>query len=300
MLRLGLCCIFRKEPIRFRATTASNLRKLSRPSQLAKLSQLCLHNSQSLLAAVKFVHTSGIGAFRVLSPFFPRYTHPEVGYRLEDLPDRDQIVHNLTQVKEFCDLYEIRRSFHPDQFNVLSSPHANVVENAQRELAYHGMLAEYIGADVINIHGGGKYDDKTKALQRFKKNFQSLSVSAKSRLAVENDDNIYTVKDLVPLSEELGIPFVYDVHHHRCNPDGLRVENATALALESWQRVGREPYFHISSPKNGWHNSSPKPHADYINPADFPDCWKDLDVTVDVEAKAKELAVLALKKALRI
>ncbi len=300
MLRLGLCCIFRKEPIRFRATTASNLRKLSRPSQLAKLSQLCLHNSQSLLAAVKFVHTSGIGAFRVLSPFFPRYTHPEVGYRLEDLPDRDQIVHNLTQVKEFCDLHEIRRSFHPDQFNVLSSPHAGVVENAQRELAYHGMLAEYIGADVINIHGGGKYDNKTKALQRFKKNFQSLSVFAKSRLAVENDDNIYTVKDLVPLSEELGIPFVYDVHHHRCNPDGLRVEKATALALESWQRVGREPYFHLSSPKNGWHNSSPKPHADYINPADFPDCWKNLDVTVDVEAKAKELAVLALKKALQI
>lgn len=31
---------------------------------------------------------------------------------------------------------------------------------------------------------------------------------------------------------------------------------------------------------------------------DFPNCWRELDLTVEVEAKAKELAVLTLKKAL--
>jgi len=32
-----------------------------------------------------------------------------------------------------------------------------------------------------------------------------------------------------------------------------------------------------------------------IDPEDFPDCWLNLDITVEVEAKAKELAVLKLK-----
>jgi UV DNA damage endonuclease len=91
---------------------------------------------------------------------------------------------------------------------------------------------------------------------------------------------------------------VYDVHHHRCNPDAYSVEEATAHAMETWLQLGREPYFHVSSPKNGWQKGSPKPHADYIDPADFPSCWRGKKITVDVEAKAKELAVLQLMKEL--
>ena len=89
---------------------------------------------------------------------------------------------------------------------------------------------------------------------------------------------------------------VYDVHHHRCNPDEFSVEEATLRVMKTWKALGREPYFHMSSPKNGWQKGSPKPHADYIDPADFPSCWKGQNVTVDVEAKAKELAVLQLMK----
>jgi UV DNA damage endonuclease len=66
--------------------------------------------------------------------------------------------------------------------------------------------------------------------------------------------------------------------------------------METWLQLGREPYFHVSSPKNGWQKGNPKPHADYIDPADFPSCWRGKNITVDVEAKAKELAVLRLKK----
>jgi UV DNA damage endonuclease len=68
--------------------------------------------------------------------------------------------------------------------------------------------------------------------------------------------------------------------------------------METWLQLGREPYFHVSSPKNGWQKGSPKPHADYIDPADFPSCWRGKKITVDVEAKAKELAVLQLMKEL--
>ncbi|MDH3394074.1 MAG: UV DNA damage repair endonuclease UvsE, partial [Desulfobulbaceae bacterium] len=90
----------------------------------------------------------------------------------------------------------------------------------------------------------------------------------------------------------------YDIHHHRCLPDGHSEEEMTERVVKLWQKLGREPYFHLSSPKHGWKNGSPKPHADYIDPADFPSCWQGLSATIDIEAKAKELAVLRLQKEL--
>lgn len=295
MIRLGLCCIFREEPIRFRAITVQTLRKLPRPEQLGRVSEICLENSKSLLAALAFAHKNGIGAFRVLSPFMPRCTHPEVAYTLADLPGRVEIAARLAQAYDFRTNHDIRLSFHPDQFIILSSPNPEVVANSCRELEYQGLLAEQLGADTITVHGGGRYDSKDAALARLADNFGKLSSRVQQRLALENDDRLYTVRDLLPLCRKLRIPLVYDLHHHRCNPDGLSVVEATSLVIPTWEQVGREPYFHISSPRNPWGSGPPRPHADYIEPTDFPECWKSLPATVDVEAKAKELAVLRLQ-----
>jgi len=53
MLRFILCCVFSREPIRFRYTTAKALVRLGRMDQLAKPSELCLANAKSLLSEVK-------------------------------------------------------------------------------------------------------------------------------------------------------------------------------------------------------------------------------------------------------
>lgn len=298
MIRFGLCCLFAQHPIHFRTTTAKALAGLEREGQLAKLATLCLHNAQHLLLALDTVNRLGIRAFRVSSPLFPRYTHPQAGYDLTALPGAEELATVLGQVRACRQKHDIRLSLHPDQFVVLGSPAPEVAANGARELEYQGLLAERIGAEVITLHGGGGYGDKRAAKERFIARFAQLSERVRSRLALENDDVTYTPADLLPLCEQLGIPLVYDVHHHRCNPDALEVAEATRLALASWHRVGREPYFHVSSPREGWHGRNPRPHADYIDPADFPDCWLNLDVacTVDVEAKAKELAVLRLMR----
>ena len=213
----------------------------------------------------------GIGAFRVLSPIFPRYTHPEVGYELDDLPQAASIRETLETVQAHRKLCDIRLSFHPDQFITLSSQRMDVVENSLRELEYHGVVADLIGAEVINLHGGGAFGDKVSSMRRFRKNFERLSERVQKRLSLENDDRIYTVADLYPVCRDLGIPLVYDVHHHRCNPDGLSVEEATQVSVETWDRVSKEPYFHISSPAMGWDAKNPRKHADYIDLNDFPD-----------------------------
>ena len=298
-MRFGLCCLFKQEKISFRTTTAKTLFAMNRSEQLLKLSGICLDNARNLLCAVHACHELGIGAFRIMSPLFPRMTHPEVGYGLRELPDGDAIRQLLGATRIFARQHDLRLSFHPDQFVVLSSPHPAVVASSILELEYQAYLAEEVGADVINIHAGGVYGDKLVALERFCQVFSDLPEAIRTRLTLENDDQSYTMRDLLPICARLSIPLVYDVHHHRCNPDGLSIDEATQLAAETWEMTGREQYCHLSSPRAGWAAGDPKPHADYIDLADVPACWLGRTMTVDIEAKAKELAVVTLMTELK-
>ncbi|RLS54435.1 MAG: UV DNA damage repair endonuclease UvsE [Planctomycetota bacterium] len=292
MIRLGLCCMFRDEPIKFVTTTATAMSKMQRPAALEKLSQLCLHNSDSLLAALQFCADNGIGCFRVNSQILPIKTHPTFGYQVDELPEGDEIIRRFKACGRLAAKHKLRTCFHPDQFVVLNSPRPDVVEKSILELEYQAEVADWIQADVINIHGGGAYGDKPKALGDFARSLDRLSARVRSRLTVENDDKTYTPADLLPICKSTGVPLVYDVHHHRCLPDELSVEQATYYALKTWIR---EPMFHLSSPIEGWSGPKPERHHDFIDVTDFPECWNPLDVTVEVEAKAKELAVLKLK-----
>jgi UV DNA damage endonuclease len=111
-------------------------------------------------------------------------------------------------------------------------------------------------------------------------------------VALENDDRLFTPAALLRLCRRAAVPLVYDAHHHRCHPDGTGADEATEAAAATWG--GREPWTHISSPRDGWAAANPRPHADYIDPADVPRSWLGRRMTMDVEAKAKERAVLRL------
>lgn len=296
MIRLGLCCQFRVQPIRFVTTTAASISRFPRADGLEKLSRLCLENANALLAALQFCSDSGIGCFRVNSQILPLRTHPACGYSVGDLPDGDGIIRRFRECGDFVRKHRLRTCFHPDQFVVLNSQRPDVVEKSLLELEYQAEVAGWIGADVVNIHGGGGFGDKQKALAGFGRCLDRLSSRVRSRLTVENDDRVFTPADLLPVCMATGIPLVYDVHHHRCNPDGLTIEDATNRALATWKR---EPVFHLSSPMEGWDGPRPERHHDFIDLEDFPECWHGLDLTVEVEAKAKEAAVLKLKSDLQ-
>ena len=288
MIRLGLCCIFRDAPIKFRTTTATAIKRLSHDEGRKKLADLCAANAAALMAAFKFCSANGIGCFRVNSQILPLKTHPDVGYDMQDLPGGRQIVKQFQECGKFAKKAGLRATFHPDQFVVLNAPKPEVVEQSIREIEYQAEVAQWIGADVVNIHGGGAYGDKQAALQRFAKNFARLSKKARQLLTVENDDKTYTPADLLPLCKAEGVPLVYDVHHHRCNPDGMSIEQATKKAMATWDR---EPLFHVSSPIQGWSGPNPGRHHDFIDVKDFPEFWWRKNISVEVEAKAKELAV---------
>ena len=85
----------------------------------------------------------------------------------------------------------------------------------------------------INIHCNGVYGDKQSLMDRFCKNFELLPESVQTRLTVENDDkaSMYSVKDLMYIHERIGIPIVFDYHHHKfCTGD---LSEQEALELKS-------------------------------------------------------------------
>lgn len=295
-MRLGLCCQFAEQPIKFRTTTVLACAKLPRRTQLQKLSDLCLQNAIALEQAIRWCAEHQIGAFRVLSQIWPLKTHPTCGYALEDLPAAAEIVDLLKVCRSTAVKFDVRLSFHPDQYVVLNSPRAEVVASSLGELEYQAEVAELLGADVINIHGGGAYGDKPTALARLRQNLPRLTVRARERLTLENDDKVFTPADLLPICVAERIPLCYDVHHHRCLPDAMSIDEATAAATATWN--GREPLFHVSSPLHGWGQPKPQLHHDFIDPADIPADWLNMPITVDIEAKAKELAIQRLMAAL--
>ncbi|MEM7174867.1 MAG: UV DNA damage repair endonuclease UvsE [Chlamydiota bacterium] len=294
MIRLGLCCIFSEEPIKFRTTTAAYLSRIDQP--YAYLSQIIADNIAALKQSLAYCARHGIGCFRLSSKFFPLCSHPDWKYQLEDLPNGAFLLDGLKACRKDKEAYGLRLTIHPDQFIVLNSPKDEVVTHAIAELTYHARLADAVGIDVINLHGGGVYGDKQTALNRFKATYCQLPQAIQSRLTLENDDKSYTPADLLPLCAQLNIPFVYDVHHHRCLPDDLSIEEATARAIQTWNR---EPLVHLSSPREGWEGPKPHRHHDMIAIHDFPPCWENLSpLTVEVEAKLKEVAIADLRKSL--
>jgi UV DNA damage endonuclease len=290
-----LCCQFLDAPIRFRTATHRYVYGLQPDARRAYLASIARANAQALRDAVERCRALGIGAFRINSQILPLVTHPASGYRLADLDEDGSITAAFAAAGARARETDVRLSFHPDQFVVLNSEQERVVQSSLAEMAAQADIAELVGADVLTLHGGGAAGGMAAALDRLERGVERLTPAARIRLALENDDRSFTPETLLPLCERIGVPLVYDVHHHRCNPDKLDVETATRRAAKSWG--AREPYFHVSSPRNGGEGDG-RPHADYVAPEDVPLSWHELRVTVDVEAKAKERAVIALRDAL--
>jgi len=293
--RLGLCCQFLDAPIHFRTTTHRYVSTLPAAARWAFLARIATDNAAAVLAAVEQCATLGIGAFRVNSQILPLATHPTAGYRLEDLPGADAIVAVFRAAGDRARALDIRLSFHPDQYCVLNSHRPEVVAAAVRDLTLHADLATMLGADVVNIHGGSTQGGKVAALERLVDALLDLPAAVRRLVTLENDDRAYTVEDLLPVCLATGVPLLYDVHHHRCHPDRFSETEAWAWAVASWG--DREPYAHLSTPRDGWAARDPRPHADQIDVHDFPAMWRGARITVDLEARDKERAVIALLRA---
>ena len=279
-------------------TNRSMIKRTFTEKGLPYASELALQNCKDLLTILKWNKDNGINFFRLSSDLIPWASE----YKLDELPDHWEIVATLGECGKFADENGIRITSHPGPFNVLTSPHEHVVENCVKDLSIHGAVFDMMGLsrtpyNKINIHIGGVYGDKVSAMERFCKNFQRLPNSVKSRLTVENDDKatMYSVKDLYDgVFKVIGIPIVFDYHHHRFNTGDLSEQQALELATSTWGNI--VPVVHYSESRNIEQKDDkirPQAHSDYVY--DYIDTYGN-EVDIMVEAKAKELAVLKYKE----
>ena len=256
-------------------------------------SELGLKNCEDLYEVIKWNKENNFNFFRITSDLFPWCSE----YNLTDLPNYNEIEKVLSKIGIFVKQNNMRITSHPGPFNVLTSPNENVVKNCIHDLSIQGQTFDLMELsstpfNKINIHIGGAYGDKKAAMKRFCENFKLLPRCVKKRLTVENDDraSLYSVKDLYEgVFKVIGIPIVFDYHHHNFCNGGQSEEEALNLAVSTWGSI--RPVVHYSESRSIEKNDdSIKPHAhsDYvynlINTYNH-----NLDIMI--EAKHKELAV---------
>lgn len=291
MMNLGYACINMSMGKKV-TTNRAMVKRTFQSKGLDYVSELALLNAKDIIKILEWNRMNGINFFRLSSSIVPWGDHLD----LTQLKDYKEIKSELKKAGDFAKFWNMRLTSHPGPFVVLTSPNEQVVLNAIADLELHGKIFDMMGLsktpfNKINIHCNGVYGDKKSAMDRFCKNFKRLSPSIQKRLTVENDDKatMYSVLDLMYIHEKIGIPIVFDYHHHKFCTGGLSEEEALKLAASTWPK-GITPVVHYSEPKEG---SKPQAHADYIK--EIPQTY-GVDVDIMVEAKAKELSILPFIK----
>ena len=292
-MNLGYACInmtMQKQV----STNRTMMKRTFEAKGMDYVSDLTLLNSRDIIKILEWNRQHGIKLFRLSSSIIPWGNNIDI----TQLKDYKEIKSELKKAGDFAKLWDMRITCHPGPFVVLTSPKDNVVDNAISDLEMHGKLFDMMELsktpyNKINIHCNGVYGDKITAMDRFCENFNRLSDSVRSRLTVENDDkaSMYSVKDLMYIHNKIGIPIVFDYHHHQFCTGDTTEQEALQLASTTWPKDIKQIVHYSESKALHENNTKEKPqaHSLYINA--IPNTY-ELDVDIMVEAKAKELAIL--------
>ncbi len=183
-----------------------------------------------------------------------------------------------------------RFSLHPGQYTVLNAPDPRIRRRAVAEVIYSCQVLGALGADKshkVVVHAGGAYGDKVASLRRLVETVRCLPAEHRGRLVLENDERSFNFADIVAVCEEIGIPPVFDWHHHQLNPTpNIQAWLHRAKAL--WDSF---PKVHISSQKP---NAVDGAHDLMVRAKDLRQLLDTVPFPFDlmVEAKAKEVAAL--------
>ena len=279
-------------------TNRSMVKKTFNTKGLDYVSELALANAKDLIKILEWNRLNGINFFRLSSALVPWGDNIDI----TQLKDYKEFKFELKKAGDYAKFWNMRINSHPGPFNVLPSPNESVVQKTFADLELHGKIFDLMGLSKtpynnINIHCNGVYGDKQSAIDRLITNFKRLSPSVRKRLTLENDDkgSMYSVKDLMYIYENTGIPIVFDYHHHQFCTGDLSEEQALKLAATTWPK-GITQEVHYSESK-ALHENNPKekPQAHSLYIKSLPNTY-ELDLDIMVEAKAKELAILPFIK----
>jgi len=280
------------------------LRKLGPDAAAALCREKALQNIADLLTILKWNEQHGIRLFRITSCLFPHQGNhllPAAFHRKRYFRGDIEFARaGLEAVGAYARAMGHRLTAHVQPYLQLGSPNPEVLARTLFDLSIHARIFEIlrIKDPVIIMHGGGFYqgaheeraDAKKATMTRWIAVWRGLSLHLRRWIALENDERIYGVRDLLPICERYGIHFCLDVFHNSISAD--RVEVTPALlrrVIATWGAT--RPKFHLSDQDPALRFGA---HADMVKR--IPDYLLRLrGIDIMIEAKCKEQAVLALK-----
>jgi UV DNA damage endonuclease len=296
IIRFGFVAIAQGVPEGSPNKTASikTIEKISDlDARISRLTRLARENLSTTLRILWYNAANSISVYRLTSKLIPLATHP-----IADNWDYIAATADLwPQISAVIKKNDMRISLHPDHFTVLNSPKPEVLTATLKDLNYHLRILEALDMPEepqLVMHVGGKHGTKEASLQRFKENFKNLPTAISRRIMLENDDRVYSVTDVLELCQSQLIPFVLDIHHHRCLNTGENLAELWPDIVKTWG--DKVPKIHLSSPKS---DQDLRAHAAQINPEDFVPFLSsakklDRDFDVMIEAKDKDFALFEL------
>lgn len=264
----------------------------------SKLLEITKNNLDSLYEIIKYNVKNNFHFYRLTSKLVPLATHDKV--------DFDYITPLLDEYKKIGKLINdnnIRVDTHPDQYAVLNSMNSKIVKNTVEILEYHYKIMDALGIKdkIIILHVGSSACGKKASITRFINNFNKLPDHIKKCIAVENDDKVYNIKDVLELCHKINVPMVLDYHHFICNNEKEDINDYLKEIIDTW--CEKLPKMHFSSPKSKLKKEF-RSHSDYINKECFIEFInilkkQDKDIDIMLEAKAKDDAVSRLVRCLK-
>lgn len=271
----------------------ASLRKLERiaASNLNNCRRLLIHNA-----------THDIHFFRLTSKIIPLVNHPELPVWDYMSPLREE----LEKIKQFLKEHsDMRVDFHPDHFVVLNTPDHETLKTSLKTLRVHERLLKGMGINTEHrcvLHVGGGYNDHEQALEQFIHNWGLIPSSIQRMIILENDDTTFTLSETLYLCEKLGVPLVFDYHHHLAHhlDDENWVEHWDRIQ-GTWQHSKLPIKMHISSPRS---DKDFRAHADYVDGGMFMDFLREIKGSIPqidcmIEAKQKDDALFNLMEQLK-
>ena len=299
-IQLGLCCLNctlrNKHPTIFASRSCTM--KTVREKGLKIAVDRARMNLDDILTMMRWNEANGIKVFRLTSNIFAHLSNPKIGpYSIEFAKGK------LKEIGALSKKLNMRLTFHPGQYDVLGTPHENVLQNTRLDLKVHANLLDTMECDqhsVMVIHGGGYYGNKPLTIKRWIKNYNESDEAIKRRLVLENCEKCFHIEDCLYISDECGVPVVFDTHHFECykilHPDEKfkSPDEYMARILNTWTRRDIKPKFHVSEQGSGRTGH----HSDYIEVIpqyllDIPSKY-GIDIDIMIEAKKKELAIFKL------
>lgn len=254
---------------------------------MEKLDGVIVSNLKSLEEIIYYNIKNNIHFYRMSSKIIPLATKSDVKF---DYINKYKSYYD--KIGKMISDYDMRVDFHPDQFCVLNSVKSDVVSASIDILKYHYSLLEALGIKnkILVLHIGSNSFGKDNSIRRFINNFDKLPNYLKECIAIENDDKVFNVSDVLEISKIIGVPVILDYHHHLCNKSDFSFDDI----FNSFNN--RRVKMHFSSPRN---KKDFRSHNDYINGDDFINFIKilkkyDRDVDIMIEAKYKDDSLFRL------